>query len=88
MRRNVLQDALARSLALADQVIVAAIFKSEAIPETERLDMNRVVSEIQSRGKQARILPDADAIVSTIAPELRTGRRGCDPFQWRIRRHL
>ncbi len=33
MRRNVLQDALAHSLALADQVVIAAIFKSEAIPE-------------------------------------------------------
>jgi UDP-N-acetylmuramate: L-alanyl-gamma-D-glutamyl-meso-diaminopimelate ligase len=73
MRRNVLQDALARSLALADQVIVAAIFKSEAIPEKERLDLNRVVSEVQSRGRQARILADADAIVSTMTPELRRG---------------
>jgi UDP-N-acetylmuramate: L-alanyl-gamma-D-glutamyl-meso-diaminopimelate ligase len=71
MRRNVLQDALSRSLSLADQVIVAAIFKSEAIPEAERLDLNHVIDEIQKRGKQARILPDADAIVNTIAPELR-----------------
>jgi UDP-N-acetylmuramate: L-alanyl-gamma-D-glutamyl-meso-diaminopimelate ligase len=71
MRRNVLQDALARSLALADQVVIAAIFKSEAIPEVERLDLNRVVDEIQKHGKQARILADADAIVSAIAPELR-----------------
>jgi UDP-N-acetylmuramate: L-alanyl-gamma-D-glutamyl-meso-diaminopimelate ligase len=71
MRRNVLQDALARSLALADQVVVAAIFKSEAIPEAERLDLNRVVDEIRKRGKQARIFPDADAIVNAIAPELR-----------------
>jgi UDP-N-acetylmuramate: L-alanyl-gamma-D-glutamyl-meso-diaminopimelate ligase len=71
MRRNVLQDALARSLALADEVVVAAIFKSEAIPEAERLDLNRVVDEIQKRGRPARILADADAIVSAIAPELR-----------------
>ena len=71
MRRNVLQDALARSLALADQVVVAAIFKSEAIPEAERLDLNRVIDEIQKRGKQARILADADAIVNAIAAELR-----------------
>ena len=71
MRRNVLQDALARSLALADQVVIAAIFKSEAIPEPERLDLNRVVSEIQKRGKQARIFADADAIVNAIVPELR-----------------
>jgi len=71
MRRNVLQDALAESLALADQVVVAAIFKSEAIPEAERLDLNRVITEIQKRGKQARILNDAAAIVDAIAPELR-----------------
>ena len=71
MRRNVLQDALAESLALADQVVVAAIFKSEAIPEAERLDLNRVITEIQKRGKQARILNDAAAIVDAIAPQLR-----------------
>jgi UDP-N-acetylmuramate: L-alanyl-gamma-D-glutamyl-meso-diaminopimelate ligase len=71
MRRNVLQDALSRSLALADQVVVAAIFKSEAIPEAERLDLQRVIGEIQKRGKQARVLADADAIVNAIAPELR-----------------
>ncbi len=71
MRRNVLQDALARSLALADQVVIAAIFKSEAIPEAERLDLNRVIAEIRKRGKNARILADADAIVNAIVPELR-----------------
>ena len=71
MRRNVLQDALARSLALADEVVIAAIFKLEVIPAAERLDLNRVVDEIQKRGKTARILPDADAIVNAIAPELR-----------------
>ena len=71
MRRNVLQDALARSLALADEVVIAAVFKSEAIPASERLDLNRVVGEIQKRGKHARILADAESIVSAIAPELR-----------------
>ncbi len=71
LRRNILQDALSRSLALADQVIVASIFKSEAIPEAERLDLQRVIDEIQKRGKQARIFADADAIVNAIAPELR-----------------
>jgi UDP-N-acetylmuramate: L-alanyl-gamma-D-glutamyl-meso-diaminopimelate ligase len=71
MRRNVLQDALARSLAHADQIVIAQIFKSEAIPEAERLDLNRVVAEIQKHGKQARILANADAIVDAIAPDLR-----------------
>jgi UDP-N-acetylmuramate: L-alanyl-gamma-D-glutamyl-meso-diaminopimelate ligase len=71
MRRNVLQDALAQSLALADQVVIAAIFKSEAIPEAERLDLDRVIDKIQKSGKRARILTDAEAIVDTISPELR-----------------
>jgi len=73
MRRNVLQEALARSLALADEVIVANVFKSEAIPEAERMDLNRVVEEIQKMGRRGRILADADSIVTVIAPELRSG---------------
>ena len=73
MRRNVLQDALARSLSLADEVVVAAIFKSEAIPEAERLDLNHVVADIQKRGKRARIIDSADTIVEVIAPELQSG---------------
>jgi len=70
LRRNVLQDALAHSLAQADEVVIAAIFKSEAIPEAERLDLSRVIAEIKKQGKPARILPDADAIINAIAPEL------------------
>ncbi len=73
MRRNVLQSALARSLAMADEVIVAAVFKPEAIPVSERLDLDAVVSEIHRAGRHARVIPDADTIVSTIAPELKSG---------------
>jgi len=73
LRRNVLQDALARSLSLADEIIVAGIFKSDAIPPAERLDLNRVADEIRRHGKPARVLADADAIVNTIAPELHSG---------------
>src|SRR6202165_3344486 len=71
LRRNVLQEALARSLALADPIVIAALFKSEAIPEAERLDLRRVIDEIQKDGRQGRIFADADAIVNAIAPELR-----------------
>ena len=73
MRRNVLQNALTNSLALADEVIIANVFKSEAIPETERLDLNQVAAEIQNKGRIVKILPDADAIVAAIAPQLRSG---------------
>src|SRR5882757_4545393 len=72
MRRNVLQNALADSLAVADEVIIANVFKSEAIPEAERLDLNQVAADIQKKGRIVKILPDADAIVSAIAPQLRS----------------
>src|SRR6201987_3732831 len=39
LRRNVFQHELAKSLALADEVVIANVFKSESIPEAERLDL-------------------------------------------------
>lgn len=73
LRRRILQSDLARSLAQADQIVVANVFRSEAVPENERLELPALASEIQQNGRPARLLPDADAIVQTIAPELRSG---------------
>ena len=73
VRRKVLQKELVASLSLADEVVVAGIFKAEAIPENERLTIPSLVSGIKRNGKRARELADADAIVSEIAPELRPG---------------
>ena len=73
LRRRVLQADLARSLAQADEVIVAGVFRSEAVPENERLELPALAAEIQRNGRPARLLADADAIVHTISPELRGG---------------
>jgi UDP-N-acetylmuramate: L-alanyl-gamma-D-glutamyl-meso-diaminopimelate ligase len=73
MRRNVLQAALARSLAMADEVVVAEVFKSEAIPEAERLDLAAVARQIEGCGRRARIIKDVDSIVQLTAPEMRPG---------------
>ncbi len=73
LRRNVFQSELARSLALADEVIVASVFRSESIPEHERMDVAVLVADLHEQGRRARIIPDADGIVQTIAPELRSG---------------
>ena len=73
LRRRVLQNDLARSLAGADQIIVANVFRSEAVPENERLELPALAAEIQQNGRPARLLADADTIVETIAPELRSG---------------
>jgi UDP-N-acetylmuramate: L-alanyl-gamma-D-glutamyl-meso-diaminopimelate ligase len=73
LRRRILQSDLARSLALADEVVVAGVFRSEAVPENERLELPALAAEIEQNGRRARLLADADAIVETIAPELRSG---------------
>ena len=73
LRRRVLQSDLARSLALADEVIVAEVFRSEAVPDNERLELPELAADIQRHGQRARLIADADAIVQTIAPEMRSG---------------
>jgi len=73
LRRRILQSDLARSLAQADEVIVAGVFRSEAVPENERLELPALATEIRQNGCPARLLADADAIVQTISPELRSG---------------
>lgn len=73
LRRNFFQTDLAKSLSLADEVVIAAIFKSEAIPEAERLDLNAVAAQVRNLGRPARVIADADSIVATAAPEMRPG---------------
>ena len=64
---------MAASLARADEAIVADVFKSDAIPEAERLNLSALIEEVAKRGGRARIVPEADAIVQLVAPELRPG---------------
>jgi UDP-N-acetylmuramate: L-alanyl-gamma-D-glutamyl-meso-diaminopimelate ligase len=58
---------------MADEIVVADVFRSEAIPENERMQLPQLAAEIRRQGKQARLLPNADAIVQAVAPELRHG---------------
>jgi len=73
LRRRIFQKELAESLGLADQVVVAGIFKLEAIPEQERLHPEVLVSDLKQSGTPARLLRSADEIVDSIAAELREG---------------
>jgi len=73
LRRNVFQQELANSLALADEVIVAGVFKSDAIPVGERLDLMAVGADLEQRGKRARIISGVEGIIQVVAPELRPG---------------
>ncbi len=73
LRRKVFEAELSESLAQADEIVLAGVFKSDAIPETERLHGENVIARLTAIGKPARLLPSADDIVDAVAPELREG---------------
>ena len=73
LRRNVFEAALVDSLALADRVMLAAVFKSESIPVNERLVPETVVANLLARGVGAEMHRDADEIVAALVPELKQG---------------
>jgi UDP-N-acetylmuramate: L-alanyl-gamma-D-glutamyl-meso-diaminopimelate ligase len=73
LRRNVFEDALVESLALADEIVLAGVFKSESIPEAERLHPEAVAAKLVTRGIPAQVRADAAAIVASLALHLRSG---------------
>jgi UDP-N-acetylmuramate: L-alanyl-gamma-D-glutamyl-meso-diaminopimelate ligase len=73
LRRNILQAQLAKSLALADEVVIANVFKSDSIPEAERLNIAALAADIQQHGRRARVVPEVESIVQLVAPEMRSG---------------
>ena len=73
LRRKVFEAELAESLAHADEVVLASVFKSDAIAESERLDIRNVVAKLNAAGTPARTLASADEIVASIVPEVCAG---------------
>jgi UDP-N-acetylmuramate: L-alanyl-gamma-D-glutamyl-meso-diaminopimelate ligase len=70
--RRVFQDDFARAFGSADEVILAAVFRS-TLPESERLDAAQLVGDLRGRGQRARHLPEIDGIVQAIVDEHRPG---------------
>jgi UDP-N-acetylmuramate: L-alanyl-gamma-D-glutamyl-meso-diaminopimelate ligase len=73
LRRNVFEHELVESLALADGIVVAGVFKSESIPEAERMHPEKVVTALANAGHDATFYPTADAIVQGLTPRLKSG---------------
>ena len=73
LRRNVFEKELVEALRLADEVVIAGVFKQEGIPLAERLHPEAIVTALQSTGHPAEFGVDADAIVQSIAPRLKAG---------------
>ncbi len=75
LRRNVFQHELAKSLAVADKVVMAAVFfkTTDSLKPEERLDTNHVISDLARAGRDARTLGTVDEIVDFVASEARPG---------------
>jgi len=73
LRRNVFEHELVESLSLADEVVLAQVFKSEAIPMNERLVPEQVVNALSAKGVHAVLCADADAIVAEMSPRMQSG---------------
>ena len=70
--RRVFQDDFARSFGAADEVVVAAVFRS-SLPESERLSAEQLVGDLRARKQRARYIPAVDDIVQTVVDEHRRG---------------
>jgi UDP-N-acetylmuramate: L-alanyl-gamma-D-glutamyl-meso-diaminopimelate ligase len=70
--RRVFQQDFARAFGAADEVVVAAVFRS-TLPESERLSAEQLVTDLSAGGQRARYIPEVDDIVRTIVGEHREG---------------
>jgi len=70
--RRVFQDDFARAFGAADEVVVAAVFRS-SLPESERLSAEQLVDDLRGRKQHARYIPAIDDIVRTVVDEHQGG---------------
>ena len=70
--RRVFQQDFARAFGGADEVVVAAVFRS-SLPDAERLSAEELVSDLNAAGTHARHIPEIDEIIATIVRERRDG---------------
>ncbi len=73
MRRKTFQDTLPESLAIADHVILGGVHRAGQLDEELRLDPETVATTVHALGKDAVVLPTADAIADHLSAEARSG---------------
>jgi UDP-N-acetylmuramate: L-alanyl-gamma-D-glutamyl-meso-diaminopimelate ligase len=67
LRRNIFERELVDALALADEIVLAAVFKQESIPEAERLHPEAVVFALVAQRRNAMLAANVEAIVDHVA---------------------
>ena len=73
LRRNVFERELVDALALADQVVLASVFKQENIPVSERLHPEAVVRTLVAQGHPAMLAGNVEEIVAHVTTGAREG---------------
>ena len=73
LRRNVFERELVESLALADRVILDAVYQQQRIPEGERLHPEQVIAALNQSGTPAELCADVAAIVDSLDRQLEPG---------------
>jgi len=72
-RRSIFQDDLAEALQKADLVVIPSIPDPEKFAEDDRLDPDKLVEEVKSKGTEAWYLGEVDEIVSHVSGIAREG---------------
>ena len=72
-RRNLLQSELEDSLSQADGVIISEVPNPEKVPDGELLDVESVIENLSSKGKEAFIGLSSDDIVNKLIPLTSSG---------------
>jgi UDP-N-acetylmuramate: L-alanyl-gamma-D-glutamyl-meso-diaminopimelate ligase len=73
LRRNVFERELVGALSLADEVVLAGVFKQESIPEGERLHPEAVVRALTAQGRSALLAANVEQIVAHVTAGARAG---------------
>ncbi len=76
-RRNVFQEELAHAFTDADAVVISQIARLELLAPEERLNPEKLMSDLAATGKPAVYLPDVKSIVEHIAKEAQGGDVVC-----------
>jgi N-acetylglutamate synthase-like GNAT family acetyltransferase len=63
----VFQADFADALSVADEVVLAPLYAPEKVPESERLDVERLAADLRREDVPARLIPTVDATVTHIA---------------------
>ncbi|MGI8965937.1 MAG: UDP-N-acetylmuramate--L-alanine ligase, partial [Limisphaerales bacterium] len=72
-RRNIFQEDLADALERADAIVVAEIARLELLPVEQRLNPEKLMSDLKLTGKPAAYLPTVESIVEHVTQSAKPG---------------